>query len=195
MKNRFPSIVREIKESPDRRIRNSSPFVGIIIHHTGIPKGDPKLFDAKKWADYFKSCVSWLSTQDMNYLSAHFVIARDGSCTQLVDPDTDIAFHSGVSQYPHPTEHKVLDNWNQYAIGIELIGDGNVIEYTEDQYLTLAKLCALCMERYREIDPRCIVGHSDVSPGRKVDPGRKFNWRKFFLLLHECIKDLENESA
>jgi N-acetyl-anhydromuramyl-L-alanine amidase AmpD len=191
VKNRFVDVVIELRPSPDFRIKGASPWVGICIHHTGIGNQDPSLIDWQKWKSLLLGAVSWLSTKDMNYLSAHFVIGRDGECIQLVDPDSNIAFHAGVSSYVHPLEGKVLPNWNQYAIGIELIGDGNKIEYTDDQYNTLAKLCALCMERYKEIDPRCIVGHSDVSPGRKVDPGRHFNWRKFFVLLHLHIAELE----
>lgn len=191
MKNRFPDVVTSICPSPDRKIRSTSPIIGIVVHHTGIGNHDPKLIDLKKWKELLLGAVGWLSKKDTNYLSAHFVIGHEGECIQLVDPDCDIAFHAGVSEYYHPLEKKVLPNWNLYAIGIELVGDGNKCDYTDEQYFTLAKLSALCMERYKSIDPRCIVGHSDISPGRKTDPGKYFNWRKYFELLHYCIQEIE----
>lgn len=177
MKNRFPNVVTELKESPDYRIKGPSPWTGLIIHHTGN--------------ENLRSAVSWLSTKDAHYLSAHFVIGRDGECVQMVDPDCHVAFHAGKSQYYHPLEHKLVSGWNDYAIGIELIGDGNRFEYTDEQMITLARLSAACMDRYKSIDPRCITGHQNVSPGRKVDPGRLFDWRRYFRLLHKCLEEFE----
>jgi len=194
MKNRFPDVVSELKESPDRKVKGPSPYVGIIIHHTGIGSDDPKKIDAIRWGQRLASVVGWLTASDPNYVSAHFVIGREGECVQLVDPDGDIAFHAGVSEFFHPLERKIIKNWNQFAVGVELVGDGDRGDYSDDQYHTLSKLCAHLMERYKDIDPRCIVGHENISIGRKTDPGRYFDWRRFTLLLGMYRQELEQVS-
>jgi AmpD protein len=72
---------------------------------------------------------------------------------------------------------------NDYMIGIELVGDGNKGKFSTEQYLALADLCKNLTKKYSTISPRCIVGHDEISPGRKVDPGIHFNWRFFYKLL------------
>jgi len=194
MRNRFPEVVTSLLEAADKRVKGPTPWIAIAVHHTGIGERDPKGITAEMWSKLAKGAATWLTAKDSNIVSAHFLIERDGSCVQMVDPDCEIAFHMGVSSGYHPVERKVMSNWNNYAIGIELAGDGDRHAFTEEQYFTLAKLCALCLERYKDIDPRCIRGHEDWSPGRKTDPGRNFNWRRFFVLLHLHIRELE-ESA
>src|SRR3990167_984616 len=183
MINRFPEIVTEVSPAADKERKGPSPWVGIIIHHTDIGARDPAKIDEALWRKLFRGITGWLTAADSNSLSAHFHIGRFGECAQLGDPDSEICYHAGKSEYYHPMARKWLSGWNQYAIGIELLGDGNKGDYSEEQYAKLAKLCAACMRRYQTIDPRCITGHENVAPTRKVDPGKHFNWRKFFIYL------------
>lgn len=191
MINRFPSIVTEVKESPDQRRKGPSPWVGIIIHHTDIGKRDPKTIDEQGWRKLFANVTDWLTKQDENYLSAHFHVGRFGECAQLVDPDNSVAFHAGKSSFWHPLERKMVDGWNEYAIGIELLGDGNLqgFDYSDQQYATAAKLCAALMKRYPAINPLCIVGHEMIAPGRKVDPGKAFDWQHFYKLIYDFYSE------
>lgn len=191
MENKFPGIVTEVKETPDKKAKTGD-WVGIIIHHTDIGGRDPKKVDAALWKKLFEGITGWLIKADANYLSAHFHIGRFGECAQLGDPDLHICYHAGVSAYYHPILRKQATGWNSYAIGIELLGDGNLGEYSDEQYQKLAKLCAALVKRYPTIDPRCITGHENIAPDRKVDPGKHFKWRRFFADLY---KELGSEGV
>jgi N-acetyl-anhydromuramoyl-L-alanine amidase len=104
-------------------------------------------------------------------VSAHFLIARNGKLVQFVST-LHRAWHAGRS---------VLDGMpevNDFSIGIELEGvddDG----FTDAQYKTLAPLTRALMAAYPEINAGRLVGHCDVSPGRKTDPGPGFDWRRY----------------
>ena len=101
-------------------------------------------------------------------VSAHAVITRDGATTQYV-PFTMRAWHAGVSRFQH------RDRCNDFSIGIELEGCDDV-PYTTPQYRSLSRLCALLIRRWPAIDVNRIVGHCDIAPGRKTDPGPAFDW-------------------
>ncbi|MGA8260297.1 MAG: 1,6-anhydro-N-acetylmuramyl-L-alanine amidase AmpD [Arenicellales bacterium] len=105
-------------------------------------------------------------------VSSHFLVKREGSLVQFVST-LDRAWHAGRS---------VLDGVpevNDFSIGIELEGvdDG---EYTEAQYRTLAHLTRVLIDAFPEIDRDRIVGHADIAPDRKTDPGPRFDWPRFF---------------
>ena len=185
MINRFPNVVTSLSAAADKKQKSPSPWVGIIVHHTDIGGRDPAKVDKALWKRLFEGITGWLTKADDVYVSAHFHIGREGECAQLVDPDSHVAYHAGVSSYYHPIARKWLSSWNEYAIGIELLGDGNAGVYSSEQYATLAKLCAALMKRYPNIDPRCITGHENIAPTRKVDPGKFFDWQKFFTLLYK----------
>lgn len=173
-------------EASDKRLRNSLfDWVGIIVHHTGIPKNAPTTKEG--WHRYYKAIVNWLSVKDDSYVSAHYVISREGMITQLVNPKTHIAYHAGASSFWHPIERKWVSHCNNYFIGIELIGDGNLIPYTDIQYQALAGLCREMMDTYPTINPNLIVGHDMVSPERKVDPGVRFDWKKLFEEIYKYV--------
>lgn len=187
MINRFPEIVTEVREAADKRPKKPEhPYIGILIHHTGVPKDEPS-----SWDTYLASMVYWLTAHDKHELSAHFLIGRDAGVVQTVDPDTHVAFHAGKSSFWHPLQRRIVDWCNEHYIGIELIGDGNVMPYTAFQYEQTAKLSAALMRRYRTISPLCVIGHEMVAPGRKNDPGMHFNWHLFYRLLFEEIERLE----
>lgn len=108
-------------------------------------------------------------------VSSHLVIDREGKVTQYV-PFNQRAWHAGVSEF------QGRGNCNDYSIGIELEGTDNV-PYTDAQYKTLAAITELLMQYYPLITRERIVGHSDVAPGRKTDPGAAFDWNRFFSQL------------
>lgn len=193
MVNRFPGVVTEMKVSPDRKPKGENKWVGIIIHHTTLSLRNPETAPESDWRGAFAGVTDWLSKKDDNYVSSHFHVGRMGECAQLVDPEFDIAFHAGKSQFWHPTFRRQVNNWNNYAVGIEFLGDGNRpnFQYSNNQYHTGARLVAALMQRYPTISPLCIVGHEMIAtpPGRKIDPGVAFSWGYFYRLIYDFMKD------
>ncbi|MCB1647803.1 MAG: 1,6-anhydro-N-acetylmuramyl-L-alanine amidase AmpD, partial [Pseudomonadales bacterium] len=107
-------------------------------------------------------------------VSSHLLIRRDGAVLQFV-PFHRRAWHAGVSEFHGRTA------CNDYSIGIELEGT-DTSPYTGIQYITLAAICRRLMQRW-SLPTSHIVGHSDIAPGRKTDPGPAFNWAGFRKLL------------
>jgi AmpD protein len=100
-------------------------------------------------------------------VSAHFVIDRRGNLIQFV-PTTQRAWHAGASHW------RGRDRCNDYSIGIELIGS-EFLPFTPAQYQTLNDLVAVLSHAY---PVQAVVGHDDIAPGRKFDPGPFFDWTK-----------------
>jgi len=100
-------------------------------------------------------------------VSAHFVIRRDGALIQFVRC-ADRAWHAGASAWNGRLR------CNDFSVGIELEGTDE-IAYTGAQYTMLARLAKALRRRYPIGD---IVGHSDIAPGRKTDPGHAFDWAR-----------------
>ena len=96
-------------------------------------------------------------------VSSHLLIDRKGLIVQFVPFDL-AAWHAGVSSF------KGRDNCNQYSIGIELEGTDSS-KYTKEQYDSLIQVTKILMLQFPEIQKENIVGHSDIAPGRKTDPG------------------------
>lgn len=174
-------IVDEVIDGHDKHKR-SNDWIGIVVHHTGI--GGRTEVDDSLWKKLYKNLSQWLATKDANYLSAHFVIGRQGEITQIVNPDHYVAYHAGTSTFWHPQKRMFVSNMNEFMIGIELLGDGNIMPYSESQYKSAGRLCSELMKRYPTIQPNCIQGHEIVSPGRKVDPGKHFAWRWLFSEIY-----------
>lgn len=108
-------------------------------------------------------------------VSAHVLIKRDGSCVQYV-PFDKRAWHAGLSVYEN------RERCNDFSIGIELEGAEH-IAYTDRQYEQLAAVTRALFEAYPKLSANRIVGHSDIAPGRKSDPGASFDWQRFLGLL------------
>ena len=104
-------------------------------------------------------------------MSSHLLIDREGAITQFV-PFDQRAWHAGVSDF------EGRSNCNDFSIGIEMEGSDN-IAYTDIQYSVLAKVTALLLAHYPAITSERIVGHSDIAPGRKTDPGPAFDWPRY----------------
>jgi AmpD protein len=98
-------------------------------------------------------------------VSAHFFVRRDGRLIQFV-PCAKRAWHAGVSSW------RGRDRCNDFSIGIELEGC-DVLPFETPQYERLAELLGALAERYPLRD---VVGHVDIAPGRKTDPGPHFDW-------------------
>lgn len=101
-------------------------------------------------------------------VSAHALVRRDGGIVQYV-PFQRRAWHAGESRW------QGRERCNDYAIGIELEGT-DASAYEPAQYAALARLVARLCRAYSTLSPDRIVGHSDVAPGRKTDPGIAFDW-------------------
>lgn len=139
----------------------------IVIHCISLPEGSfnndnpTKLFlnelDFEKH-DSFKSLEGLK-------VSAHILIERNGSLIQYV-PFNKCAWHAGQSNYAG------RDRCNEFSIGIELKGSIKE-EFTNDQYSVLNDLLELLKKEYGDMD---VVGHSEIAPNRKNDPGPYFNW-------------------
>ncbi len=104
-------------------------------------------------------------------VSAHYVVDVDGTVYRLVD-EARVAWHAGLSWW------RDRQGLNATSIGIEIVNpDGNAHAYPEAQRAATIELCAGIVARHG-IGSRDVVGHSDIAPKRKDDPGRRFFWRE-----------------
>jgi N-acetylmuramoyl-L-alanine amidase len=126
----------------------------IVLHHTG--------------EESFAQALKTL-TDPKTQVSAHYLISQDGRIAQLVDEQAR-AWHAGVSRWGP------IFDVNSASIGIELDNDGTSA-FKAEQIDALIGLLDDLMRRYR-IDPRNVVGHGDIAPGRKDDPSVLFPWRE-----------------
>lgn len=104
-------------------------------------------------------------------VSAHYVLALDGTIHRLV-PEDRVAWHAGRSHW------RGREALNATSIGIEIVNlDGDRHDYPAPQVAALIGLCHDILARHPAIEPRNVVGHSDIAPQRKIDPGRRFPWK------------------
>lgn len=108
-------------------------------------------------------------------VSAHYFIRRDGEVIRFVDPDKR-AWHAGLSSWCG------RERCNDFSIGIELEGC-DTVPFEAVQYERLAALVRDLAGRY---PIEAVVGHSDIAPGRKTDPGPCFDWARLRGLLADC---------
>ncbi|MFQ5519168.1 MAG: 1,6-anhydro-N-acetylmuramyl-L-alanine amidase AmpD [Mariprofundus sp.] len=160
--------------SPHQNARpDDTPVELIVLHAISLPPGE---FETLYIDDLFMGrldCSAHPSFESLNGLrvSAHFVVDRRGGMTQFV-PCESRAWHAGVSEW------QGRESCNDFAIGIEMIGDEQR-PFTSAQYRETARLCRVLMSRYPAITSEQIVGHQDIAPGRKWDPGKQWNWQHF----------------
>jgi N-acetyl-anhydromuramoyl-L-alanine amidase len=154
----------------------------IIVHGISLP---PNEFGGP-WIDrLFTGTLAWDAHPYFRQIeglraSAHVVIRRDGQLTQYV-PFGERAWHAGVSQY------RTRSGCNDFSVGVELEGTDD-IAYTDAQYAQLVELIAALIEAYPSLSPEHLVGHSDVAPGRKSDPGPYFEWPRLRARLTERLR-------
>ena len=103
-------------------------------------------------------------------VSAHLLIDRRGELTQYVPFDRR-AWHAGESCFQN------RQRCNDFSVGIELEGTDD-LPYEDVQYQRLAAVIRALMKVWPDITPERIVGHSDIAPGRKTDPGPAFDWKR-----------------
>ncbi len=143
--------------------RFGGPWIDALFTNTLDPAADP----------YFQT-ISQLR------VSAHVCIRRNGQATQYVAFDQR-AWHAGVSTFSG------RDRCNDFSIGIELEGADST-PYTERQYAQLVRVSTVLLRTYPRITPDRVVGHSDIAPGRKTDPGPAFDWPRFRAGLRDRLK-------
>ena len=139
-----------------KKTRSPNDIRYLIIHYTGMQSAR----------------VSLKRLKDPKFkVSCHYLIERNGSINRMVD-DNKVAWHAGKSKWKNKTD------LNRYSIGIEIQNKGHFIKYQnfpKKQIFSLIKLIKILMKKYR-IKRENILGHSDIAPLRKLDPGEKFPW-------------------
>jgi N-acetylmuramoyl-L-alanine amidase len=130
-----------------------SPVAHLVLHHTAQPLD-----------------VS-LDLLRFGRVSSHYVVDTNGDVYRLVD-EARVAWHAGLSWWG---DARAL---NESSIGVEIVNmDGNVHDYPEVQRDAVIGLCRGILARHPGIAARNVVGHSDIAPKRKDDPGGRFFWR------------------
>jgi N-acetyl-anhydromuramoyl-L-alanine amidase len=139
----------------------------LVVHHISLPVGQ---FDGDDIERLFTNRLD--CSADPSYaslvglrVSAHFLIRRSGRLIQFVGCD-ERAWHAGASRL------LAREHVNDFSVGVELEGTGS-IPYTASQYRNLVRLSLVLAKAY---PLRFVVGHSDIAPGRKTDPGDSFDW-------------------
>ena len=141
--------------SPNHAARQSAVDV-LVLHYTEMALDD--------------SLKALRDDRRPNRVSSHYVLAEDGTVYRLV-PEDRVAWHAGRSYW---RGHEAL---NGTSIGIEIVNlHGDRHDYPDGQIAALIELCRDIIGRHPAIEPRNVVGHSDIAPKRKDDPGLRFPW-------------------
>jgi N-acetylmuramoyl-L-alanine amidase len=155
-------IVADVMASPNHDERKDGPPDMILLHYTGMQSGQAALE---------RLCAA------ASKVSSHYVVFEDGRIVQCV-PEGLRAWHAGIASWAGDTDI------NSRSIGIEIVNPGHEFGYADYPLRQIAAVIALCktiLTRRGPISADRVLGHSDVAPTRKQDPGEKFPW----LLLSE----------
>lgn len=133
----------------------------VLIHYTAM--------------DSAQAAVDWLCNP-ASEVSAHWLIDRDGTCTSMVDEGRR-AWHAGAGEWGG------RGDVNSRSIGIELANTGSE-PFSEPQMASLERLLDGIRSRWPDVAPERVLGHSDTAPGRKIDPGPRFDWRRLARTGH-----------
>ncbi len=166
----LPLARRVPSPNQDNRPHGAQPEL-IVIHSISLPPGKygggniEALFTntLKQSAHPYYEGIYKLK------VSAHFLVERSGKLVQFVSTDAR-AWHAGESRW------RGRENCNDFSIGIELEGC-ETDRYLNIQYEVLSALVVVLQKQYPLISSDAIVGHSNIAPGRKTDPGLSFDWR------------------
>jgi N-acetylmuramoyl-L-alanine amidase len=145
--------------SPNHAPRPEGAVVDVLVlHYTELP---------------LQASLDILSDPTREHrVSAHYVLGEDGTVYRLV-PEDRVAWHAGKSWW------RGREALNATSIGIEIVNlHGDRHDYPPRQIGTLIELCHGILKRHPAIVPRNLVGHSDIAPKRKIDPGLRFPWRE-----------------
>lgn len=159
--------------SPHASPRPDGEMSLIVLHCISLPAGH---FGGRYVQELFMGALSGQAHQDFSDLtsarvSAHLFIRRSGALSQFVAFD-QCAWHAGASFY------QGRPACNDFSIGIELEGT-DAAPYREIQYEVLGSVVSALQDHY-PIPKSAVVGHADIAPGRKTDPGSVFDWAKFW---------------
>ena len=148
-------ILKSLNHSNKKRVKKNIKF--IVIHYTGMQSE--------------RACIRRL-TSNKSEVSTHYLINREGKTIRMVD-EKNTAWHAGISKW------KNFIDLNDRSIGIELVNKGHQFGYEifpKKQISKLILLCRFLIKKYK-IKKTNILGHSDIAPLRKKDPGEKFPWQ------------------
>lgn len=156
----------------------NEPVTLLVVHNISLPPGE---FGGGGVVDLF---LNRLDHQSHPYyaqlvglrVSSHFLIRQTGEVIQFVAADRR-AWHAGQSHW------RGRDRCNDFSIGVELEGTDHQA-FADAQYEELARLTRALRERYPITD---IAGHSEISPGRKTDPGPYFDWPRYRRSINELV--------
>jgi AmpD protein len=171
-----PGVRQVLSPHFDERPAGTQPEL-IVVHGISLPPGDfggpwiDRLFTGHLPPEahpYFRDIAA-------ARVSAHALIRRDGEIVQYV-PFAQRAWHAGKSEYGG------RQACNDFSIGIELEGTDDV-PYENAQYDSLSALIAALLTAYPSLSRDRVVGHSDIAPGRKTDPGPSFDWPRLRAAL------------
>jgi N-acetyl-anhydromuramoyl-L-alanine amidase len=172
----LPGVRQVLSPHFDQRPPQALPSL-IVVHGISLPAGE----FGGPWIDrLFTGNLPAGAHPDFSGIaalrvSAHAVIRRRGQITQYV-PFGARAWHAGESSYQGRAA------CNDFSVGIELEG-ADQIAYEEPQYQSLARLIGALCSAYPTLSVERVVGHSDIAPGRKTDPGPAFDWPRLRSLL------------
>lgn len=149
----------------------------LVIHNISLPPANSEQdFDNNNVEDFFSGQLQadahpyFAEIADLR-VSAHLYIKRTGEVVQFV-PLNKRAWHAGVSEFNGRTK------CNDFSIGIEMQGTDHM-PFTDAQYSSLAAVSKQIRGIYTNITLDHIVGHQDIAPGRKTDPGQYFDWTRY----------------
>jgi AmpD protein len=164
----LPAARRVISPNQDERPAGE-PIRLVVIHAISLPPGR---FGGEAIDQLFTNRLDpaahpYFREVHRLRVSAHFLVRRDGELVQFV-ATTRRAWHAGASCW------RGRERCNDFAVGIEMEGCDEQ-DFTEDQYSALGAL----LKALRALHPiESVVGHADIAPGRKTDPGPHFDWRR-----------------
>ena len=166
------NLVRNYSINFDTPERNNKDINFVIIHYTGMKS---------ETAAIERLC------NPKSKVSSHYFIKKNGEILNLI-PDNYIAWHAGKSRW------KKKNFLNKNSIGIEIQNPGHSFNYpnfSENQIVALKKLLRFLMKKYKVLKKN-VLGHSDIAPERKKDPGEKFPWyslsKQGFCVWHKLNK-------
>ena len=163
------ALIAQFIASPNFDERPSQEISLIVVHNISLPPGE---YGSSGIIELFTNQLDpqahpYYAGIHQHKVSAHFLIRRDGQLVQFVSC-LKRAWHAGVSQWQQ------RERCNDFSVGIELEGS-DFEEFTEAQYASLQILLAALQLSY---PIQAIVGHSEIAPGRKTDPGPFFDWQR-----------------
>lgn len=168
----------KIVESPNCEERPDAAEINLlVIHNISLPPG---VYGGEFVEQLFQNCLDpaahpYFAEIAGNRVSSHLYIKRSGAIIQFV-PLSKRAWHAGASEW------QGRENCNDFSIGIELEGCDDQ-EFSNAQYEALVTLTAQIQSIYPTITKDRIVGHSDIAPERKTDPGPCFDWSRYLGAL------------